>query len=319
MKFGRLVLLALLLPATWSAAAEPSAMELLKTGKVDDALRVLNVQVSSNPQNARAYAELCRVYSSLDDLDNAILNCQKATQIEPNIGEYHLWLGRVYGDKADKAGIFGGFGWAKKTIAEFERAVQLAPNNLQARSDLTEFYREAPGMVGGDMAKAHRVVDETARIDSPTASVLRAQFALKDKDYATALAETQLAVKQSGGSAQYILEVARVYSKQKKWSDFEKYVRDAMESRKKRPLDQFNAAEMLISTGRDLNGAIALMREYLSGPMDEDAPAFRAHFLIGRAYEKKGNKSEAAREYQSSLDQARTFRPAQDALRRVRG
>ncbi len=319
MKFFRLLFLTLLLSATLSAAAEPSPMELLKTGKVEDALRILNVQVSSNPQNARAYADLCRVYSSLGDVDNAVLNCQKATQLDPNVAEYHLWLGRAYGDKADKAGIFGGFGWAKKTVAEFERAVQLAPNNLQARADLTEFYREAPGLVGGDMAKAHRIVDETARIDAPTASLLRAQFALKDKDYSTAIAETKLAVQQSGGSAQYILEVARVYSKQKKWDEFEKNIQIAMQSNRKRPLDTFNAAEMLISTGRDLNGAIALMRDYLSGPMDEEAPAFRAHFLIGRAYEKQGNKSDAAREYQSSLEQARSFRAAQDALRRVRG
>jgi tetratricopeptide (TPR) repeat protein len=299
--------------------AQPSAMEILKTGKVSDAIRTLNNQVAADPKNARAYADLCRVYSSIEDFDNAIRNCQRATQLEPNVSNYHLWLGRAYGDKADNSGPLSAIGWAKKTVAEFERAVQLDPRNVAARSDLTEFYREAPGLVGGDTDKAHRIVTDTADIDPAAASLLRAQFALKAKDYRRAEAEAQLAVQQSGGTAQYILEVARIYAKQKHWTDFENTVQRALESQKKRPIDEFNAADLLVSNGRNLDGAIELLRQYLAGPMDEEGPAFRAHFLMGRAYEKLGKKSDAAREYGAALDLAGNFRSAQNALRRVRG
>ena len=39
-----------------------------------------------------------------DNYDNAIANCERAIQIEPQASKYHLWLGRAYGDKADHMG-----------------------------------------------------------------------------------------------------------------------------------------------------------------------------------------------------------------------
>lgn len=319
MKFARYLLLFILAGSALASSREANKVDLLKNGKVDDAIRALISEITSNPNDARAYADLCRVYNSIGDLDNAIQNCQKATQLQPNVAQYHLWLGRAYGDKADRSGPFGAIGWAKKTVAEFERAVQLAPNDIQARTDLTEFYREAPGIVGGGMEKARRVVNDTAKIDPAAGALANAQFALKDKDYSTAEAEAKRAVQLSGGSAQYLLELARVYGKQKRWNDFEGTITRALESKKKRSLDTFEAADMLVSHGRNLNGAIQLLRSYLEGPMDEQGPAFRAHYLIGRAYEKQGNKTEAAQEYRSALQLASGFRTAQEALRRVSG
>jgi hypothetical protein len=51
--------------------------------------------------------------------------------------------------------------------------------------------------------------------------------------------------------------------------------------------------------------------------MVEDAPAFRAHYLLGQVYEKMGNKSEAANEYKASLALTSGFAPASKALSRV--
>lgn len=310
-------LVLLLAGSAFASIGEPNPMDLLKSGSVDEAIRILNAQVTANPNNAQTYGELCHVYNSLGELDKAIDNCRRAIQLQPNVSEFHLWLGRTYGDKADRSGIFGGMGFAKKTVAEFERAVQLAPNDVHAREDLTEFYREAPGLVGGDSDKAHRIVEDTSRIDPAAAAVMRAQFALKDKDYPAAEAEAKTAVQESGGSAHYLLELARVYGKQKHWKDFESTIIRAVEATNRRPVDVFDAADMLVGFGRNLNGAIDLLRAYLKGPMDEMGPAFRAHYLIGRAYEKQGKKLEAAQEYRSALDLAKGFKSAQDALKRV--
>lgn len=317
MRLLRPLLLLFLTGSTLATVGEPTPMDLLKSGSVDEAIRILNSQALANPNDARTYGQLCRVYNSLGDFDNAIRNCRRAIQLQPNVSEFHLWLGRAYGDKADRVGIFGGMGLAKKTVAEFERAVQLAPDDVQARADLTEFYREAPGLVGGGSEKAHRIVEDTARIDPVAAAVMRAQFALKDKDYPAAEAEAKSAVQESGGSAHYLLELARVYGKQKHWKDFESTITRALEAKNKRPVDVFDAADLLVGFGRNLNGAVDLLHAYLKGPMDELGPAFRVHYLIGRAYEQLGKKLDAAEAYRSALDLAKGFKSAQDALKRV--
>ena len=53
--------------------------------------------------------------------------CEKAVSLQPNNGEYHLWLGRTYGEKADASSFIHAAGLAKKVRNEFERAVQLDP------------------------------------------------------------------------------------------------------------------------------------------------------------------------------------------------
>jgi len=49
----------------------------------------------------------------------------------------------------------------------------------------------------------------------------------------------------------------------------------------------------------------------------EEAPAFKAHLLLGNAAEKMGDKEMAVTEYRSALALAHDFRPAQEALKRL--
>lgn len=299
--------------------AADSALNLLNAGRVDEAIKVLNTQIAANPQNAEAYNLLCRAFYFQEDFDPAIANCERAVQLDPKSSVYHMWLGRAYGDKADKASPFAAFGLAKKAVAQFEQAVQLDPKNVPARTDLAEFYGSAPGMVGGGDDKARRVAEETVKLDPVAAANMRAQFALSKKDYTTAEREAQNAIQLSGGTPRTLLELARIYGKQKHWEQMESTIQKAMGLPNKQPQDTFFAGELLIQQGRNLSGAIQYLRSYLAGPMDEQGPAYRAYWLIGKAYEKVGDKANAAKAYHSALELASNYRRAQDGLRHVSG
>lgn len=310
-----LLFLAFLIPLF----AADSVLNLLNAGRADDAIKVLNGQIAANPQNAEAYSLLCRAFYFQEDYDQAIANCERAVQLDPKSSVYHMWLGRTYGDKADRVGPFAAIGLAKKAVAQFEQAVQLDPNNVPARTDLAEFYGSAPGIVGGGDDKAHRVIEETVKLDPVAAGNMRAQFALSKKDYATAEREAQNAVQLSGGTARSLLELARIYGKEKHWDQMESMIQKAMSLSNKRPQDIFFAGELLVQHGRNLNGAIQYLRSYLAGPTDEQGPAYRAYWLIGKAYEKLGDKTNAAKAYHSALELASNYRRAQDGLRHVNG
>ena len=99
--------------------------------------------------DAEAHNLLCRVYYQEERWDDAIHECEAGVSLAPLDGEYHLWLGRAYGEKADAIHSIKAFGLAKKARAEFERAVQLESGNVDALSDLGEFYTAAPPIVGG--------------------------------------------------------------------------------------------------------------------------------------------------------------------------
>ncbi len=74
----------------------------------------------------------------------------------------------------------------------------------------------------------------------------------------------------------------------------------------------------MLRGGRNFEGAVRYLREYLaSAQFIEEAPAFRAHYLLGQILEKMGRREEAAAEYRAALSLASGFSRAQSALRRV--
>ena len=67
------------------------------------------------------------------------------------------WLGRAYGRLAEGSSFLSALGYAKKTVRTFERAVELGLSNLEALSDVFEYYLQAPEMVGGWLDKAYSI------------------------------------------------------------------------------------------------------------------------------------------------------------------
>ena len=315
--------LALLGIATFAASAaiagaDETAPALLACGRVDEAIVALHGQINSSPNDAVAQNLLCRAYFTLGQWDRGISACEKAVALAPDNGQYHLWLGRIYGEKADKASFLTAAGLAGKVRTEFETAVKLTPNNVDARSDLAEFYLEAPGIVGGGRDKAIQQISPLAQLDPARAHWITARIAEKKKDLATAEAEYRAAIDASHGSASAWLNLGLFYRHREHYDEMERaltHVRPA-------PLDRsdalVDAAEILIHSQRNLLEAVELLRTYLnSGKKVEQAPAFKVHYLLGTASEKLGDKEAAAAEYRSALALAKEFQPAQQALQRM--
>src|SRR6266849_4803079 len=112
-------------------AADSSPKELLAAGHVDEAIQSLQDKVLHSSTDADSYNLLCRAYFMLDEWDRSISACERAVKLEPRNSSYHLWLGRAYGEKADRTSFFSAAGIAKKVHTEFERAVELDLTNWE--------------------------------------------------------------------------------------------------------------------------------------------------------------------------------------------
>src|SRR5277367_2364619 len=163
--FRRISIIVLLALVPSLSAADSADSKLLAEGRVDDAIVSLQHRISGAPKDAESYNLLCRGYFALADWDKGISACEKAVALDPENSQYHLWLGRVYGEKADHSGFLTAAGLAKRVRGEFEIAVRLNPDSAEARTDLAEFYLEAPGIVGGGRDKAEAQAQKIAAID----------------------------------------------------------------------------------------------------------------------------------------------------------
>lgn len=101
-------------------------------------------------QEGRAFYEQGRY-------DEAIALLEAAAGPGKGNPAYHHLLAQSYGRAAENANWFRAPGLAKKTLAQLEIAVRLDPDNLQYLDDLKDYYRDAPGFLGGDRKKARAI------------------------------------------------------------------------------------------------------------------------------------------------------------------
>jgi tetratricopeptide (TPR) repeat protein len=311
------LLAASLLVSSLVSGAETSPQELLAAGHADEVIQALQEQTARAPRDAEAYNLLCRAYFMLDEWDHGISACERATKLEPRNSSYHLWLGRTYGEKADRTSFFSAAGIAKKVHTEFERAVELDPANWEARTDLAEFYLEAPGMVGGGKDKARGQAQALASLSPAMAHWVVGRIAEKNKDDATAEREYRAAIDASHGGAHSWLNLALFYRNTHRFDEMEQALRTMATRPIDRPEALMDGASVLLRNGHDYDLGVRLLRRYLSSPPAEAAPVFKVHYLMGQLLEKQGDRQAAAEEYRAALALAHNFTRAQEALKRV--
>jgi tetratricopeptide (TPR) repeat protein len=308
-----LFLFSILSPTLFAQATQ----ELLAAGRVDEAMQTLERQIHTAP-TAEAYNLLCRAHLELGAWDAGISACEKAVTLSPNNGLYHLWLGRVYGEKADRAGFLKAAGLAGKVRTEFERAVELSPKSWEARTDLAEFYLEAPGMVGGGKDKALAQAELLAPLNPAMAHWVKGRVAEKNKDNATAEKQFRAAIEASDGGARAWLNLAGFYRHLNQLDAMEQALHTMESRRVDHPASLADGAGMLLRTNRDTSLAIRLARRYVALPnTEEEAPVFKARTVLGELLEKQGDRAAAAEEYRAALAMAHSYRQAQEGLKRV--
>ena len=293
-----------------SFAATPQ--ELLATGNVDELIQTLQ----THPSDAESQNFLCRAYFSLEEWDRGVTACERAVNLDPQNSLYHLWLGRIYGEKASRTGFLKAAGLAKKVRASFERAVELDPRSWEARTDLAEFYLEAPGIVGGGKDKAREQIDAIAPLNPGMACWVAARIAEKNKDAPAAEHAYRAAIAATNSGARAWRDLALFLRHANRLDEMDQAVQKLESAPVDRAESVMDGASVLLRAGRDYPLAVRLLHRYLAAPVEE-GPAFKAHDLLGQLLEKQGDRQGAAAEYRAALALAHSYTRAQEDLKRV--
>jgi tetratricopeptide (TPR) repeat protein len=96
----------------------------------------------------------------------AIEKLENAIKLEPKNAAYHQLLAKSYGREAENANWFRAMSLAKKTLTHLKVAEKLDSYNVDILDDLMDYYREAPGFLGGDTKKANEIEGLIEKISS---------------------------------------------------------------------------------------------------------------------------------------------------------
>ncbi|HUJ13571.1 MAG TPA: TRAP transporter TatT component family protein [Thermoanaerobaculia bacterium] len=94
------------------------------------------------------------------DARTAVKLLEKAVADSPNDAEAHYVLGTAYGARAQQPGVLDRAALARRTRSEFEKAVSLDPNYIDARMALVQYDTLAPEIMGGSIQRAQQQADE---------------------------------------------------------------------------------------------------------------------------------------------------------------
>lgn len=321
---GRMILCALgaalALPlGAWASASLATATADLQAGKADEAVALLSDVLRADPSNAEANNLLCRVEITLEQFDQAAGHCEKAVSLNSGNASYHLWLGRALGERASRASFLSAYSLAKRTRAEFETAVSLDPRNADALSDLCEFYREAPGAVGGGMDKAEATAAKLDAVDAARGHEAHGEIAEKNKDLTVAEREFRAAISGAAHPAFQWMALASFYRRHERWAEMEAAVTSgaaAAARDRHAAVALYNGASILARTDRQPEQAIKMLTAYgASQDKTEEAPAFEALTRLAKLYKKTGDMAGAERARAAALALAHDYKPALEAFK----
>jgi Flp pilus assembly protein TadD len=313
------LLATLLIPNVgFAQSAAESPLNLFVNGQADAAVRTIRSSLNTNPSDALQHNLLCRVQYAEERWDAAVSECERAANLEPKNGTYQLWLGRAYGEKAEHSSWLTAIGLAKKTRIAFEKAVQLDPQNVQAHSDLSEYYIEAPGFLGGGTDKAAAQANIVEKIEPATAHWIRARIAEHQDRNSDAEAEYKRALALDMNSPRRLFDLASFYRRANRLDELEAAIQKATQLNTKNDSTLVDSAGLLLRVGRNLPLAATLLRRYIDqGTKSEDAPLFQAQHLLGQILEKSGDVQGAKLAYLAARSEASEFAPPNAALKRL--
>jgi cytochrome c-type biogenesis protein CcmH/NrfG len=223
-------------------------------------------------KDASVWELIGKDYYGQGDFKKATEALEKAVALDPSNADSHLWLGRAFGRRAETSSPITAPGYASKARQNFERAAQLNPNNLEAQSDLFEYYLEAPGFLGGGLDKAKATAIDMARINPAEGHWAQAKLAEKRKEFSSAEEQLRRAIEVAPHQVGRFIDLAKLFTKQGRYQEADQSLAKAEQIAPNSPTLMFAKAELYIKGKRNLKVAEELLKKYLSSTLTPDDP-----------------------------------------------
>lgn len=266
---------ALITLAVWPlGAASPEDLgQAQKLYEYTDYQASLKVLLDIQPKDGRVHALIGRNHYMLGDYKKATESLERAVAADPANSDYELWLGRAFGRRAETASPFTAAPNANKARQHFERAVSLNPRNIDALTDLFEYYLEAPGFLGGGFDRAAGVAARMATVDPVEGQWAQARLAEQKKDFSHAEEHLERAAEMAPQEISRLIDLAKFLARQGRYQESDQNFREAEKIAPNSPKLLYARADTYIQAGRNLEVARKLLKQYLQARLTPDDPS----------------------------------------------
>lgn len=233
---------------------------------------------------------------------SGVQGLEAAVREDPNNAVYHYWLGRAYGQQAQNANPLRQMRAASRARSSMERAVALAPDYLDGREGLMQYYLQAPGIAGGSVDKARLQAREIARRNPYRGAVALVQVARKERDPNAVIRAFDSSIEQFPDGATLYNALIAVLAERKDWPRAWNTVERLERVRPGWQPGRYAFGRIAAISGQRLDAGESYLREYLSyEPQGRDPSHAGAHWRIGMILEHRGDRAGARREYQEAV------------------
>src|SRR5579862_4491788 len=191
---------------------EANVESLVRAGHWKRARNILEPQVKAHPDDARSCYLLAEVKEAFGDLDGALPLAQHAVELQSGNSDFHLELGKVYGEMAARASFLSAGSLATKFRKEMETSIRLDSRNVDALDALMQFKYQAPGIMGGSKDEARELAGKITALNASEGYLSFAELAEFDKDSTQMEAFYRKAVQANPRNYDAQVALAKFYS-----------------------------------------------------------------------------------------------------------
>lgn len=281
----------------YSTESTNDGVVAFNNGRYSDAEAYFLVKLKEPIYKNESLMYLSRIGMQKGDSDVAIKYIEQALAIEPNSVEELLLSGDIYCGQAQKSSIFTALKLAKTCIAQYDAAVNLAPENIDALVSAIKLHLNAPSIVGGSTKRGNELLNHLSHLSTEDADTIRLPLVEKEKGTDTAIALADEMSKKGFKSAENQYQIAHYYKEKKLYAKAQPLFEPLL-SWKETPKNRWfindswlQLGEIFLIEGKDLAQGVKLIETYKkknSNP--RDVHYFWSTWSLAKGYKALGEK-----------------------------
>lgn len=167
----------------------------------------------------RLLYDLARSQYKAGDIEDASATVRKLIERDPKNSQALSLQGLVNLAMLNRVNIFRKLGFARRALADWQRAVQISPDDVFSRYELVSYYAVAPRFAGGDVAKAKEQLEAIESLDPAWGDMAASVLDLAQKNYKSAEDHLKHAAGHLNDSALPYFALANYYLDQKRYAE----------------------------------------------------------------------------------------------------